>query len=479
MSLTKSRFMRAAFSAALSVSVLAGGVLAATGSGRAETTPPSPESTFADVKIGADVSTFTLDNGLQVVVIPDHRAPVVTQMIWYKVGAADESPGKSGIAHFLEHLMFKGTKTHPQGEFSAVVAELGGQENAFTSSDYTAYFQRVAKEHLKTVMSFEADRMENLVLTDDVVAPERKVILEERSMRVDNDPGSRLSETVNSVLYANNSGYAIPVIGWRAEMEKLSAKDAIDFYNRFYTPNNAVLVIAGDVTEAEVKTLAEETYGKVARRADPPARIRPAEPPLPGHRIVTLADARVKQPSIRDVWIVPSDTTAKNSQAEALDVLADVLGGGATSRLYRQLVVTDKIATSAGSYYSSTQLGPTDFTVYAVPRDGVSLDDLRTAWTKVIADIAKNGITDEELARAKRKVLANAIYAQDSQSTLARIFGSTLTTGGTIKDVQEWPARISRVTADQVKAAAAAYLGENTSVTAYLTGKPIEDGNKS
>ncbi|PTW62304.1 zinc protease [Breoghania corrubedonensis] len=473
MSLTKSRFMQAACAAALAFTIVAGPVPSL-----AETAKPSAASDFADVKIGADVSTFTLDNGLQVVVIPDHRAPVVTQMIWYKVGAADESPGKSGIAHFLEHLMFKGTKTHPQGEFSAVVSELGGSENAFTSSDYTAYFQRVAKQHLKTVMSFEADRMENLVLSDAVVAPERKVILEERSMRVDNDPGSRLSEAVNSVLYANNSGYAIPIIGWRAEMEKLSAKDAIAFYNRFYTPNNAVLVIAGDVDEAQVKTLAEETYGKVARRADPPARLRPAEPPLPGHRIVRLSDPRVKQPSVRDAWIVPSYTTAKNGEAEALDVLADVLGGGATSRLYRQLVVTDKIATSAGSYYSSTQLGPTDFTVYAVPRDGVSLDDVRAASTKVIADIARNGITDEELARAKRKVLANAIYAQDSQSTLARIFGSTLTTGGTIKDVQEWPARISRVTADQVKAAAA-YLDANRSVTAYLTGKPIEDGNKS
>ena len=228
-----------------------------------------------------------------------------------------------------------------------------------------------------------------------------------------------------------------------------------------------------------MKALAQETYGKVARRADPPARIRPAEPPLPGHRVVRLADPRVKQPSVRDAWIVPSYATAKPGEAESLDVLADILGGGATSRLYRQLVITEKVATSAGSYYSSSQLGPTDFTVYAVPRDGVSLDQVREASARAIADIARNGITDEELARAKRKVLADAIYAQDSQQTLARIFGSTLTTGGTIKDVQDWPARISKVTADQVKAAAQTYLDENHSVTAYLTGKPIEDGNKS
>lgn len=471
----KSRFMRAGFAAALAFTMMAGASLPSL----ADSAPQSPAAAFADVKIGANVSSFTLDNGLQVVVIPDHRAPVVTQMIWYKVGAADEVPGVSGIAHFLEHLMFKGTKDHPEGEFSAVVSELGGSENAFTSSDYTAYFQRVAKEHLKTVMSYEADRMENLVLTDEVVAPERKVILEERAMRVDNDPGSRLSETLNTVLYANNSGYSVPVIGWQAEMEKLSAKDAITFYDRFYTPNNAVLVIAGDVDADEVKTLAEETYGKVERRAEPPARVRPAEPPLPGRRFVTLVDARVKQPSVRDAWIVPSYTTAKPGEAEAIDILADVLGGGATSRLYRQLVVTDKVATSAGSYYSSSQLGPTDFTVYGVPRDGVSLDELRAAAQKVIADVAQNGITDEELARAKRKVLADAIYAQDSQQALARIFGRTLTTGGTIEDVQEWPSRISKVTADQVREAAKTYLEENSSVTAYLTGKPLEDGNKS
>ncbi|MDJ0930221.1 pitrilysin family protein [Breoghania sp.] len=441
MSFIERRFMEARCAAALAFTLFLSPL-----PGRAETAAPPPEAAFADVKIGADVSSFTLDNGLQVVVIPDHRAPVVTQMIWYKVGAADERPETSGIAHFLGHLMFKGTKKHPEGEFSAVVSELGGSENAFTSSDYTAYFQRVAKQHLKTVMSFEADRMENLVLTDAVVAPERKVILEERSMRVDNDPGSRLSETLNSILYANNSGYSVPIIGWRREMEKLLTQDAMNFYDRFYTPNNAVLVIAGDVTEDGVRKLAEETYGKVKRRADPPKRIRPAEPPLPGHRLVRLADPRVKQPSVRDAWIVSSYATAKPGEAEAIDVLADILGGGSTSRLYRQLVVNDKVATAAGSYYSSTQLGPTDFIVYGVPRDEVSLDEVREAALKIVADIAENGITDEELARAKRKVLADAIYAQDSQATLARIFVSTLTTGGTIKDVQEWPARISKVT---------------------------------
>lgn len=430
------------------------------------------------VRIGGNAVTETLDNGLQVVVIPDRRAPVVTHMIWYKVGAADEPPGQSGVAHFLEHLMFKGTPKHPGGEFSAKVAEIGGQENAFTSSDYTAYFQRVAKEHLGLVMGFEADRMENLILTEEVVAPERQVVLEERAQRVDNDPGARLGETLDAMLYVNHP-YGTPVIGWEAEIAALTAETAIAFYNRYYTPNNAVLVVAGDVEPDEVMALAKDTYGKVARRAEPPARVRPAEPVIFGARSVTLADPRVRQPSVREAWLVPSYTTAEPGEGEALDLLADILGGGATSRLYRKLVVEDGLATSAGGYYQSTGVDSTRFLVYGVPRDGVSLDDLRDGMRGVIAEIAENGISAEELERAKRKVLASAIYAQDSQSSLARIFGSSLTTGGTIADVQDWPSRIQTVTADQVQAAAVKYLSGDGSVTAYLTGKQEKGGNKS
>ena len=216
------------------------------------------------------ITNFVLPNGLEVVVIPDHRAPVVTHMLWYRVGSADETPGKSGLAHFLEHLMFKGTTKHPAG-FSQVVATIGGQENAFTSSDYTGYFQRVPRDQLKAMMEFEADRMTGLVLTDEVVKPELSVVLEEHNMRVANNPAARLGEQMEAALYLNHP-YGRPVIGWRQEIEKLNRQDALDFYRRFYTPNNAVLVIAGDVTAAEVKKLAEETYGKVPRVAEvPPA----------------------------------------------------------------------------------------------------------------------------------------------------------------------------------------------------------------
>src|SRR5262245_38543525 len=230
----------------------------------------------AEPTSGPPISHFKLANGLEVVVIPDRRAPVVTHMLWYKVGSADETPGKSGLAHFLEHLMFKGTANNPGG-FSPIVATIGGQENAFTSSDYTGYYQRVPRDQLKSMMEFEADRMTGLVLTDDVVKPERDVVLEEHNMRVANNPGARLGEQMEAALYLNHP-YGRPVIGWRQEIEGLTREDALEFYKRFYTPNNAILVIAGDVTPEEVKKLAEETYGRVPRVAEVKPRVRPQEP---------------------------------------------------------------------------------------------------------------------------------------------------------------------------------------------------------
>src|SRR5690349_16999338 len=223
-------------------------------------------------------ASFTLDNGLQVVVIPDHRTPVVTQMIWYKVGSADETPGKSGLAHFLEHLMFKGTAKHPAGEFSQTVLKVGGNENAFTSVDYTGYFQRVPRDQLSSMMEFEADRMTGLVLKDENVLPERDVVLEEFNMRVANNPEARLSEQIMAALYLNHP-YGRPIIGWHHEIERLDREDALAFYRRFYAPNNAILVIAGDVEVKDIRPLVEQTFGKVAPQpAIPARRIRPQEP---------------------------------------------------------------------------------------------------------------------------------------------------------------------------------------------------------
>ncbi len=424
-------------------------------------------------KFARDATTFTLDNGLQVVVIPDHRAPVVTHMVWYRVGAADDPPGKSGIAHFLEHLMFKGTSTHPEGEFSARVEEVGGNENAFTTDDVTAYHQTVAKQHLGLMMEFEADRMANLRIDDAAVVPERQVILEERGSRIDNNPGARLGVEMDAALY-ENSHYGIPTIGWAHEMATLDRTDALAFYDRWYTPNNAILVVAGDVTEAEVRALAEATYGKVARRAEPAPRVRLKEPPPEAARVVTLADPRVTQPSFRRLYLTPSDRTGAPGESEALDVLADVLGGGSTSRLYRQLVVEKGIASSAGAGYDSSRMGDSAFSLYGSPRGDTTLDQLTAAFDDVVAEVVKNGITDAELARAKERVRASAIYSADSPTTLARSIGGSLATGGTLSEVQAWPERIAAVTADQVAAAARKYLDKRRSVTGYLVSAPPE-----
>jgi zinc protease len=416
---------------------------------------------------GPQISHFSLDNGLEVVVIPDHRAPVVTHMVWYKVGSADEQAGKSGLAHFLEHLMFKGTDKNPQGRFSQTLATIGGQENAFTTADYTGYFQRIAREYLPTVMEFEADRMTGLVLTEANVPPERDVVLEEYNMRVANSPEARLGEQVAAALYLNHP-YGRPVIGWRPELEKLNREDALAFYRRFYTPNNAVLVIAGDVTVDEVRRLAEKTYGKVAARAEIGPRMRPQEPAPVAVRQVTLADPRVAQPSLQRSYLVPSSTTAKAGESEALEVLAHVLGSGETSRLYRSLVVEQHLATTAGGWYQGTALDDARFGVYASPLPGVTFATLEAALDAVIAEIAEHGIAADELDRAKTRLVADAVYAQDNQATMARWYGAALTTGATMERVTSWPKRVHGVTADAVRDVARAWLDKRRSVTGYL-----------
>jgi zinc protease len=427
------------------------------GSARAQTTATS-----------SSPATFTLGNGLQVVVIPDHRTPVVTQMIWYKVGSADETPGKSGLAHFLEHLMFKGTSKHPADEFSQTVLRIGGNENAFTSADYTGYFQRVPSEQLGKMMEFEADRMTGLVLKDENVLPERDVVLEEFNMRVANNPEARLAEQIMAALYLNHP-YGRPVIGWHQEIEKLNREDALAFYKRFYAPNNAILVIAGDVDPGEVRPMAERTFGVVpAQPAIPARRVRPQEPEPAGPRTVTLSDPRVEQPGLRRYYLVPSATTAAAGEGAALDVLAQLMGGGSNSYLYRRLVVDRSLAVSAGAGYQGTSLDATQFTISASPRSGVSFAQVEQAIDEVIADITQNGVRSEDLERVKTQLIAETIYAQDNQATLARWYGGAMTTGLSIEEIRSWPERIRAVTADQVRDAAQKWLDKKRSVTGYL-----------
>ncbi len=416
---------------------------------------------------GPEITNFTLANGLEVVVIPDRRTPVVTHMVWYRVGSADETPGKSGLAHFLEHLLFKGTKKNPQGLFSQTVATIGGSENAFTAHDFTGYFQRTSRDRLKLLMEFESDRMTGLVLSDDVVNPELQVVLEEQNMRVANNPGARLSQQMDAALYLNHP-YGRPIIGWRHEIEKLTREDALEFYRRFYSPNNAILIVAGDVTVDEVKRLAEETYGKVPVVADIKPRMRPQEPTQEAPRTVTLADPRVTQPSMQRYYVVPSYATGRPGEGEALDVLAHILGHGSNSRLYQKLVVQSDIAVNTSAGYHGTAVDATRISFAASSKPGTSLAQIEEAIDAVIAEVIEKGVTPEELERAKNRLLADAVYAQDNQSTLARWYGAGLTTGQTVDQIKTWPDRLRTVTADDVRNAAAQWLDKRRSVTGYL-----------
>ncbi|TWB93042.1 zinc protease [Bradyrhizobium macuxiense] len=428
----------------------------------------SAGAAFAQAVTSDPPASFTLSNGLQVVVIPDHRTPVVTDMIWYKVGASDEIPGKSGLAHFLEHLMFKGTDKHPLGEFTQTVFRIGGNQNAFTSDDYTAYFQHVRREHLPTMLEFEADRMTGLVLKDENVLPERDVVLEEYNMRVANNPSAGLNQQIMAALYLNHP-YGRPVIGWLQEIEKLDRDDVLAFYRRFYAPNNAILVIAGDVEAADVRPLVERSFGPIpAQPAIPARRIRPQEPETAAPRTVTLSDPRVEQPSVGRFYLVPSAPTGAPGESAALEVLAQLMGGGHNSYLYRALVVDQPLAVSASAYYSSISLDPTQFAIAAWPKPGVSFAEVEQVIDGVIATILQNPIRAEDLERAKTQLVAAAIYAQDNQALLAYQYGGALSAGLSIEDIRSRPDRIRAVTAEQLRTVAQKWLDKKRSVTGYL-----------
>ncbi len=426
----------------------------------------------ASVKASVDfkregLETFFLKNGMQVVVIPDRRAPVVTHMVWYKVGAADEDPGQSGNAHFLEHLMFKGTKNFGPGEFSKIIAQNGGQENAFTSQDYTGYYQRVAADRLPLMMKMEADRMRNLVLSEENVRPELEVIKEERRSRTDNRPSGRLGEQLNAVFYLAHP-YGTPVIGWPADIAALNRETALAFYKRFYAPNNAILVVAGDIDAKTLKPLAEKYYGVIEPSPEIGERRRMAEPKPQTARRVTLKDPRVASPSVRRFYLTPSYSTAEPGEAEALDLLAQIIGGGATSRLHRSLVLDKKIAAGAGAWYDSSNLDNGKFGVYGSSLPGTKIEDVEAAIDEVINDVLANGVTKEEVERAKNTMIAQAIYAQDSQAHLARIYGVALTTGQKVEDIVEWPQRLENTTLEQVNQVAKKYLKSDVAATGLL-----------
>jgi zinc protease len=418
------------------------------------------------------VTTFTLDNGLEVVVIEDHRAPVVTQMVWFRAGSADESPGVSGVAHFLEHLLFKGTKTMEPGEFSSTVARNGGSDNAFTSYDYTAYFQRIASDRLELVMRMEADRMTNLQLDEGDIATERDVIIEERNQRVENSPGALFREQKSAMQYLNHR-YGVPIIGWRHEMEALDLDAALDFYREYYAPNNAILIVAGDVMPENVRELAETYYGPIPENPDLPERARPQEPPQLAERRMTFRDARVSQPYVTRSYLAPERDSGAQEKAAALTLLADVLGGGQTSILAEELQFQTKTAVQVGASYSGSSLDDTTFDLYVVPAAGVTLEQAEAAMDEVLTEFLETGVNAEQLDRIKMQFRASETYARDDAGGLANRYGQALTQGLTVADVQSWPDVLQATTADQIMQAAREVFDRTQSVTGWLMAPEV------
>ncbi|MEM7520699.1 MAG: pitrilysin family protein [Pseudomonadota bacterium] len=413
------------------------------------------------------VTSFTLDNGMDVVVVEDHRAPAVQQMVWYRAGSADEPKGMSGVAHFLEHLLFKATENMESGEFSSVVAANGGRDNAFTSYDYTAYFQRVAADRLELMMRMEADRMRNIRPTEEDIRTERDVIIEERNQRTENSPGALFNEQLNAAQYLNH-GYGTPIIGWRHEMETLDMDAVMSFYDAHYAPNNAILVVSGDVEPEEVRALAEKYYGVIPANPDIKPRTRTQEPPQLAERRLTLRDARVAQPYVTRSYLAPERDPGAQEKAAALTMLAEILGGGTTSFLNEKLQFDTQVATFTGAYYRGGSLDDTTFDFVIVPTPGVSLQEAEDAMDAAVAEFMKTGVDLEQLDRIKLQIRADQIYARDDAERVANRYGRALSIGLSVQDVQEWPAVLDAVTPEDIMQAAQEVFDVRRSVTGWL-----------
>lgn len=421
----------------------------------------------AQARANEAVTHFTLDNGMEVVVVEDHRAPVVQQMVWYRAGSADEPKGSSGVAHFLEHLLFKATDKLESGEFSATVAANGGRDNAFTSYDYTAYYQRVAADRLGLMMEMEADRMKNIRLTPDNIRTERDVILEERNQRTENNPAALFSEQLNAAQYLNHR-YGVPVIGWKHEMEALDLEDALSFYELYYSPNNAILVVSGDVTPEDVRELAEATYGQIPANPDLPERLRTEEPPQIAERRLTYRDDRVAQPYVRRSYLAAERDSGAQEEAAALLLLSELLGGGTTSYLNEKLQFDEQIATYTGAFYNADTLDDTTFDLVVLPVPGVSLEQAEEALDKVLEQFMETGVDEEHLDRLKAQLRADQIYARDDADRVAHRYGSALAIGLTVEDVQAWPDVLQAVTTEDIMQAARTLFDKRASVTGWL-----------
>lgn len=412
------------------------------------------------------VQSFTLDNGLRVIVIPNHKVPAVTHMVWYKIGAMDELPGKTGNAHFLEHLMFKGTSHVPEGEFSSRIAKNGGNDNAFTSWDYTAYFQMISADKLPFVMELEADRMQGLNFSDQAVSKEREVVMEERRMRVDNDPASRLYEKMRESLF-QNTAYGRPLIGYQKDIEKLTHNHAMDFYHSYYAPNNAVLVVAGDITPSKLKSLAKQYFGSIPAKSLP-ERVLPATPETGAERRITLKDEKVQNEEWIRMYLAPSQRAGESKDSYALSILAFYLGGSQTSYLYKTLVVDQKVAVDVSVNYDDLSLGMSTFEIAIEPKPGISLELLENKTEEALEALNKNGITDKDLKRVKDYLTAQVTYSREGFKTMAYIYGQVAMLDLPLSYVDDWEKNIQAVTKEQLLNAGAKILKEDNAVTGYL-----------
>ncbi|MDT7518186.1 pitrilysin family protein [Rhodoferax sp. TBRC 17660] len=431
---------------------------------------------------------FTLKNGMTLIVKPDRRAPTAVHMLWVRVGSMDEVDGSSGVAHVLEHMMFKGTPTVKAGDFSRQVAALGGRENAFTSKDYTGYFQQIPSQRLEDVMRLEADRFANSTWTDEDFRKELEVVKEERRLRTEDKPHARLHEAMDGVTYQADP-YRRPIVGWMSDLESLQPEDARDFYRRWYTPTNAAVVVAGDVEVNAVRALAEKYYGSLPARAVPLRKPR-TEPEQAGLRRLALkAPAEqayvalsFKVPGLRPEGLpaqatVPMD--APSEDALALTVLSAVLSGYDGARLPRALTLTEpSVADSAGAYYGLTARGPQLFTLYGVPAAGKTAAEVEAALRAQIALVAKEGVTEAELLRVKNRWVAGEVYKQDSVFNQARLLGVSWINGFALGSDTVLLERLRGVSAVQVQSAAARYFGDDALTVATLIPQPLEMARK-
>jgi zinc protease len=421
----------------------------------------------------AQTSERVLANGMKVIVIEDHRAPTVAHMVWYRAGSIDEVNGRTGVAHVLEHMMFKGTRSLPPGEFSRRVAAMGGRENAFTSRDYTGYFQQIHRSRLAEVMALEADRMVNLVLSKEEFEREIRVVMEERRWRTEDRAQSLVHEQMMAAAFVA-SPYRTPVVGWMSDLESMTVDDTREWYEHWYAPNNALLVVAGDVAPDEVFALAERTYGRIPQRALP-ARKPQHEPPQRGVRRLWVK-APAENPYLLMGFRVPKlEDVERDVDPYALEVLWAVLSLDENGRFTREIVRGSRIANSAGAGYEMTSRGPALFVLSGVPADGRTAEDVERAMRAEIRRIAEEGVREEELRRVKTQYVASRVYKRDS------VFAQTMEAAGleivgfSHRDADRILERIRQVTPEQVREVARRYFDEDTLTVVTLLPQPLAE----